>query len=51
VLTGVEKTTSGDAVIYGKSVKHSLPDVLKMIGVCPQVSVSCIQIHAYFGTA
>jgi len=39
VLTGVIKATSGDAIVYGKSVKHSLPEVQKMIGVCPQHNI------------
>ena len=35
-LTGVLKATSGDALMYGYSVKHELDKIRTFLGVCPQ---------------
>jgi ABC-type multidrug transport system ATPase subunit len=36
MLTGLLKPSSGDAILFGKSISYSLSDVQKFIGVCPQ---------------
>jgi ABC-type Fe3+/spermidine/putrescine transport system ATPase subunit len=39
LLTGLLRPTSGDAEIYGHSIKHDLSSVRPIIGVCPQHDV------------
>ncbi|CAN8251970.1 unnamed protein product [Cochlearia groenlandica] len=40
-LTGINPVTSGDAIIYGNSVRSSvgMSNIRKMIGVCPQFDI------------
>lgn len=39
MLTGLFPPTSGDAYVYGYSIKHKIREVQKMIGVCPQHNI------------
>jgi len=39
MLTGMLKMTSGDALIYGKSVRNEIDEVRKDIGLCQQLDV------------
>lgn len=39
MLTGLISVTSGDASVYGHSVKNNLDQVQQIIGVCPQHNV------------
>jgi len=34
ILTGMFKATSGDAIIYGKSILKDMPSIQKNIGLC-----------------
>ena len=36
MLTGLFQATSGDAEMYGFSLKHDMREIRKLIGVCPQ---------------
>lgn len=36
MLTGLFPPTSGDAVIYDKSIRNNLDEIRRFIGVCPQ---------------
>lgn len=36
MLTGLIPATSGDASIYGQSLSTGLPEIHKLLGVCPQ---------------
>jgi ABC-type multidrug transport system ATPase subunit len=39
MLTGLTPPTSGDALIMGHSLRHSLADARRTLGVCPQMNV------------
>jgi ABC-type multidrug transport system ATPase subunit len=39
MLTGLIDVSSGDARIFGRSVKHDIDDVHNIMGVCPQQNV------------
>eukprot|EP00474_Spongospora_subterranea_P009421 CRZ09879.1 hypothetical protein [Spongospora subterranea] len=45
-LTGLTKMTSGDALVYGKSINSSMSDVQKSMGVCPQYDILWAQMTA-----
>ncbi|EPZ35947.1 hypothetical protein ROZALSC1DRAFT_26676 [Rozella allomycis CSF55] len=36
ILSGLTPPTDGDAFIYGKSCKHEMENIRKILGVCPQ---------------
>jgi ATP-binding cassette subfamily A (ABC1) protein 3 len=40
MLYGALKPTSGDAFIYGHSIKNNMEEIRRIIGVCPQVSLT-----------
>jgi len=37
MLCGFSKPTSGEAFIFGKSIRNEMTDIRSMMGVCPQV--------------
>ena len=39
MLTGLMPVTKGDAICFGNSVKHNLPAVWSLTGICPQFDV------------
>jgi len=54
MLTGMMPITSGDAIVYGHSVKTQLPIVRADIGLCPQHNVlwdtlTCAEHLRFFG--
>jgi ABC-type multidrug transport system ATPase subunit len=36
MLSGLTPTTSGDALIYGFSVKSQISEIRSIMGICPQ---------------
>ena len=44
MLTGLTSVTGGDAHILGLSVKHDMPQIKKIMGVCPQHDVLWSQL-------
>lgn len=39
MLTGLIAPTSGDATLYGRSIKHNFDELRRIIGICPQHDV------------
>ncbi|GAB9475521.1 Atp-binding protein [Globisporangium polare] len=39
MLTGLITPTSGDATLYGRSIKHDFNELRRIIGICPQHDV------------
>ena len=42
ILSGMTPATDGDALIYGFSIKNEMHNIRKMMGICPQVSLSVL---------
>jgi ABC-type multidrug transport system ATPase subunit len=39
MMTGMYAPTSGDALVHGQSITHSMPQAREYIGLCPQYDV------------
>ncbi|CEF68575.1 Retinal-specific ATP-binding cassette transporter [Strongyloides ratti] len=46
-LSGMQKATSGYAIIYGKDSRYEMNEIRKMIGICPQENVLFYYLTVY----